>query len=148
MFAAGKELGGLLGSHWEGLTSPSAAAGAGGTSGILKLMLSSLPTDSCLSQTQPTPSFSPLLPCPHLPARLGPGPSPQGGAAIPSSSMPASDSQESQPPPWPRRRVWRQRACLRLTSPPAGCPDPCCMQLSIPAATAAVSAAAAALFYT
>lgn len=41
----------------------------------------------------------------------------------------------------------------RLTSPPAGRPDPFCMQLSIPAATVAVpvaaaaAAAAAAIFY-
>lgn len=130
---------------------------AGGISGGLTLSSIS-PHGSHLRQTQPTSSFSLPLACPHLPHQVRSWPSPQGEGCFPQL-MPRSlwlpGSLESFPSPGcsPRRRRRGGGSGgsgrLRLTSPPAGRPDPCYMQLSIPATAAGTvaAAAAAAIFY-
>lgn len=94
-------------------------------------------------------------PIPISLTRLGPGPVRRAKVAFPSSCPAASGS-------WAPGRASPLPGCslrrgggsggsgrLRLTSPPAGHPDPCYMQLSIPATAAGTvaAAAAAAIFY-
>lgn len=81
---------------WEplgGVDVPQRSFRAGGTGGISKLILASLPPDSRLSQTPPAPSFS--LSCPVPTSPPGWVPRSQGSTALPSSSRPAAGSQES-----------------------------------------------------